>query len=207
MRLSIGADPGTTGGIALCSSSGLLEATRVPARHLGRSSSRRLVDARALRAIVWTWSLKHDFAGADRVTAVIEQMQTFAASEKAGQWPLLSMGMSAGIIEGVLAAFSHETLNPPPATWKSTYGLLARRSAVQKAAGIGAETTGERKQRAHRVALMLYPTMGRVPHDVAEAVLIAAWGLSVPLPQVSLDVQRGKQPMATGAEEDPWSRS
>lgn len=188
MRLSIGADPGTTGGIALVSSSGLLEAAQMPARQLGRGS-RRMVDARALRAMVSSWSLKHDFAGADHVTAVIEQMQTFAASERAGQWPLLSMGMSAGIIEGVLAAFSHETLNPPPATWKASYKLLMRRSAVEKAAGLAAETTTQRKARAHRVALMLYPGLGKVPHDVAEAALIAHWGLGMPVPMASREAQ------------------
>lgn len=155
---------------------------RAPSRSSARR--RRMADARGLRSILGAWADEHGLRDADDVILVVEQMATFggpqSGRDNATRNDLLSMGMSAGIAEGVGAAFSHRTLRPLPQQWKSAYGLVRRRSAMQRAAGVGEESALDRKRRSHRVALMLYPTMGRVSHDVAEAVLIAHWGLGVP---------------------------
>lgn len=162
--LSIGCDPGINGAIALaCSTRGLLEHGSLPTCSNGTSATSRIqrkLDARALRTVLQRWSLKHEFAK-DHVTAVIERMQPFVRPGSTGASPvsLMSMGHSAGLLEGVLAAFSHETLQPAPRQWKKQFELTSDKK--------GSVIEAQRR----------FPTIGRVSHDQAEAILLALWGL------------------------------
>lgn len=160
--MAIGADPGINGAIALnCSVRGLLEVASLPACAMPGSAAanvQRKVDARRLREIFQHWSSRHDFAG-DYVTGVIERMRPFGQSDRIPAATLLSLGYSAGVIEGVLAAFTHQLLQPYPAQWKRQFGLASDKKA----------SVLEAQRR--------YPQVGRISHDRAEAVLLSLWGL------------------------------
>lgn len=163
MTLSIGVDPGIQGAIALVSSSaGLLEHANLPTRPSGASPKaaiQRKLDARALYQMVDVWSRRHRFAY-EHVRVVIERMGSFGPKDKTPPGSLLSMGFSAGLCEGVLSPHASEpVLTVPPRTWKARFGL-----------------TNDKTESAI-FARRLFPTIGRIRHDQAEAILLAAWGL------------------------------
>lgn len=163
MTVCLGVDVGLSGAIALvCSRRGLLEHANLPTRSSGAGKGaavQRKIDAAALRKTLQGWSARHDFAR-DHVRGVIERMQPFGPGDKVPATTLLSMGMSAGIVEATLVPFCSE---PPitvlPRVWKKAFGLA------------------NDKDRSVVVARSLFPTIGRIRHDTAEAILLAAWGL------------------------------
>lgn len=209
MIVSLGIDPGLSGGVAaICSERGLLEASRLPAMPIARGSKARVVDARALRLLLSAWSAKHDFAAADDVVLVVERMTTFGGpnggKDNAPRGTLLSMGHSAGLVEGVATAFTRRTLRPLPQQWKGVYGLVIRRTKLE-ALALPDEKKSERKARSVRVAQLLYPTMGRAVHDIAEAVLLAHFGLGELTPIVSAKAQGRREGPQPGDADDPFA--
>lgn len=207
MIVAVGIDPGLSGGVAaVCSRRGLLEVARLPATPIAKGGRGRVVDGRALRALLSAWSIKHDFAGADDVVLVVERMATFGGplEDKTPRSSLLSMGHSAGMVEGIAVAFTRRTLRPLPSQWKAAYGLVFRRNGVG-AHTLPPEPKGARKARSVRVAQTLYPTMGKASHDVAEAVLIAHFGLGDLTPIVSREAQVRKAGPQPGDADDPFA--
>ncbi len=159
----IGVDPGINGAIAVYSTvSGLLERSKLPTVGLvtGKDAAmRRKVSARELRELVSTWSRRHAFAG-EYVLGVIERMQPFPrAGPNRGTSPssLLSLGHTAGLVEGVISAWCREILTPMPQQWKRGFGLTSKK----------ATSVAECRRR-------FGITVG---HDQAEAILLAVWGL------------------------------
>jgi hypothetical protein len=158
--ISLGVDPGVNGAIACYSTvHGLLERSKLPTRsdRVGRDKAKvqRKVDGKALAELVANWSRRHDFAG-EHVVVVIERISSFGPASKTPPTVLLSMGYSAGLVEGVLCRYGRETFQPRPQTWKPAFGLTADKQdsvlEVQRRFGI---------------------TVG---HDQAEAILLAVWG-------------------------------
>jgi hypothetical protein len=180
--IAIGVDPGLSGAIACyCSRRGLLEWTSFPTMAIDAGPTakvRRRADARALRRLVAGWSVRHRFTGNDHVVGVIERMSSHGAKDTVPPAVLLSMGYTAGVAEGVLAAFTTEFLRPLPQQWKNGYGLKREHR------GPGAETSAQFKARSVRLAQRFFPQIGRVSDDVAEAILLAFYGAGLSLPLI-----------------------
>lgn len=196
MTIVIAADPGLSGAIAaVCSQRGLLEHANLPTcdNGAGKSASiRRKIDAVELRRLIGFWRIRHDMAR-DHIRIVIERMSSFGAGDKAPPASLLSMGFSAGIIEGVLSGVADEPIiSVVPRAWKAHYQL-----GNDKAASVAA-------------AQRLFPTAGRIRHDVAEAILLAAWGLADLRGDVAPTAppkarQRARIQAAAASEPDPFA--
>jgi hypothetical protein len=202
VRVAVGIDPGLKGGIAaLCSRRGILEIDRLPATLASIKGSARVVDARALRLMLANWSRKHDFEAATDVILVVERMATFGGpdEDEISRSSLLSVGHSAGLVEGVATAYSRRTIRALPQQWKGAFGLVLRTPK-----GAPRETTAQRKARSVKVAKMLYPAIGRAVHDIAEAVLIAHFGLGELTPEVSRVAQLRPAAPVPGDGDDPF---
>lgn len=167
MPIAIGVDPGIKGALALvCSERGVLEVADMPTTASGagpKARVQRKADARGLARLVNDWSRKHDLAK-ENVSTVVERMQAFGGK---GSSPLtlLSMGHTAGVVEGVLASGSDEFVQVGPRTWKALYGLDS-----DKAASLD-------------VARKLFPEAAgllarKKDNDRAEAILLAHWLLT-----------------------------
>lgn len=157
----IAADPGTSGAIAaVCSRRGLLEVADLPTCSNGSGDAARVrqqIDPEALRALLRDWSNRHAFA-LEAVAGVIERLQPFG---KASPVTLMSMGYSAGIIEGVMTPFVGALVKPLPREWKKVFGLDA--------------TKADSVECARRLYGDALPK--RLRHDKAEAVLLARYGV------------------------------
>jgi hypothetical protein len=176
MSLAIGVDPGNSGAIALvCSERGLLQIAALPLRTLtpvnrGKAKLKRRVDERALRSIVRAWSLQRNFAGETRIVAAVERMFSGGVDDVVPPGVRQAMGLSQGLVMGVLAAFTHETHTPTPQQWKRTYGL-------------GKDKT-QSEPMARRFVRGCPVVLG---HDKAEAILLAHWALGALQLHVSED--------------------
>lgn len=166
--LSLGVDPGMKGAIALYSSSGgLLEFGRLPVMAIplapgSKAAMRRKTDARVLGVTIGLWMTRHRQQG-DRVIAVIERMQAYRADNNgnasSSAATIVSMAYSAGIIEGVVARFTTEIITPMAVHWKRRVGV-----------------TSDKETSIRRAEEMIGC---RLPHDVAEAALLAIYGCAV----------------------------
>lgn len=160
--ICIGVDPGINGAIAAVHASrGLLAVASLPTCGSGagpKAAIKQKVDAAGLHRLLQSWSARYDFARED-VIAIVERMQPFGAGDRAPPTILLSMGHSAGIVEGVLMGRVRELLQVLPQQWKRTYGL------------------GSNKAASIAEAKRLFPSVPKLTHDRAEAILLAAWGL------------------------------
>lgn len=169
--ICIGIDPGVSGAIAVVHATrGLLEVAPLPTCHNGAgnaASVSKQIDPIALRRLVQGMSARHDFAR-ESVRVVIERMTSHGPADKTPAASLLSMGYSAGICEGVLAAFASEpVIKVLPRQWKPAFGLA--REKGEAAAAYKARSVAEARHR--------FPAGQRLTHDKAEAALIALWGL------------------------------
>lgn len=170
----IGIDPGVTGALALLTRTGLQACVDLPV--MARSSTRvrskggemrdkvtNQVDAGALATILRDWTSGHD---KNEVMVIIEKCQAMPGkikgSDKAqSSKGTFSLGLSAGIIEGVVAALGlpHQLVHP--ATWKAAFKV----------------PTG--KDAARALAIRWYPgaPLGKKKdHNRAEAALLARYG-------------------------------
>ena len=170
----IGIDPGITGAIALISPQGLQACADLPV--MARSSRRvrakggemrdkvtNQIDAGALAELLRDWTSGHD---RNEIMVIIEKCQAMPGkvkdSDKAqSSAGTFGLGLSAGLIEGVVATLRlpHQLVHP--ATWKAHLKV----------------PTG--KEAARAMAIRWYPSapLGKKKdHNRAEAVLLARYG-------------------------------
>lgn len=159
----LGVDPGLTGAMALMSGRGLVSVTDLPVmmRGAGTGSVKNQVDAGALNS-----TMREMLAPYDRqeVMVVIELQQAMGGGMNASA--VFSLGLTAGIIEAVVAARSlpHELVQP--SVWKKAMGLSAKGK--------------DAKEQSMAMAKRYYPDAQlhlAKHHNRAEAILIARWGM------------------------------
>lgn len=179
--LAIGCDPGLSGAIALVDGQQrLLECATLPTRSNGsKGTVKSMLDANALARLLDAWATRHG----EPTRAAVERMFARPAQRDAQPTPgkalpapstatLLSMGYTAGAVEGVLWAMFGEVegftvLRPMPQQWKATYGLKSDKAASVLLA---------------RRLFLPRSAPARLRHDLAEAALIAHWatgGISI----------------------------
>ncbi len=158
MSLFLGVDPGVTGALALvCTERGLLEVAGVPVCSNGTSGVvTREVDVRETGELLRAWSDRHGLAR-EHLTAVIERPQAMRTSVTA-----LSQGDSYGVLRAIAGMWAQRVERVHPAAWKRMFGL-----------------TGEGKGGSVECARRLYGEQlpKRLRNDLAEAVLLARWGV------------------------------
>lgn len=151
MTYFIGIDPGLTGAVAVIGDS-FVDVYDIPtvANGAGRVKSEvsGLLLAQLIRRLGQLGSLH----------ALLERTASMPGQ---GVASMFSMGVSRGVVLGVLGALAVPYIEAAPATWKKAYGLI-----------------GADKDQSRRVALQLYPSLAtqlaRVKdHNRAEAVLLA----------------------------------
>ena len=171
---ALGCDPGLSGAIALVDGQQrLLECATLPTRSNGsKGTVKSMLDANALARLLDAWATRHG----EPTRAAVERMFARPAQRDAQPTPgkalpapstatLLSMGYTAGAVEGVLWAMFGEVegftvLRPMPQQWKATYGLKSDKSASVLLA---------------RRLFLPRSAPARLRHDLAEAALIAHW--------------------------------
>jgi len=158
VSLFLGVDPGVTGALALvCAQRGLLEVAGVPVCSNGTTGVvTREVDVRETNELLRTWSDRHQLAR-DHLSVVIERPQAMRTGVTA-----LSQGDSYGALRAVAGMWAQRVERVNPAAWKRTFGL-----------------TGEGKAASVECARRLYGEQlpKRLRNDLAEAVLLARWGV------------------------------
>ena len=158
MSLYIGIDPGVTGALALvCTQRGLLELAGVPVCSNGTQGVvTREVDVRETGELLRSWSDRHGLA-CEHLTVVIERPQAMRTGVTA-----LSQGDSYGALRAVAGMWAQRVERVNPAAWKRMFGL-----------------TGEGKAASVECARRLYGEQlpKRLRNDLAEAVLLARWGV------------------------------
>lgn len=173
----IGIDPGLTGAMSLITREGLQACVDMPhmVRGTGAGSVKNQVNAAELAEILRSWT-----AGYDTKTEVLVMMELQnplpAVRATPGQGrgfqimqgsaSIFSLGMTAGIIEGVVVALGLRHEMVPPAEWKKKLGLSAK--------GV------DKKAVARTMAVRLFPQsnfFARVKdHNRAESALIGHYG-------------------------------
>lgn len=158
MSLYLGIDPGLSGALALvCPRRGVLEVAGVPVCSNGTTGVvTREVDVRETGELLRSWSDRHGLA-CEHLTVVIERPQAMRTGVTA-----LSQGDSYGALRAVAGMWAQRVERVNPAAWKRTFGL-----------------TGEGKAASVECARRLYGEQlpKRLRNDLAEAVLLARWGV------------------------------
>jgi crossover junction endodeoxyribonuclease RuvC len=150
-RVRIGIDPGLTGAIAIIHEDGVL-LEDMPALQVGRGVVKREVNGAALAHILRPYI--HDSQ------AVLERT---SARPGQGVASMFSMGVSRGVVLGVLGALGIPFIEAAPTTWKRAYGL-----------------SGKDKSASRHEAIKLFPKLAvflkhERDHNRAEALLLAQW--------------------------------
>lgn len=151
-KIIIGIDPGISGAIAMLIDNELMIVSDMPVLKPGKKT---IIDARELASL-----LDSDYDG-NPVHVVIENV---ASRPNQGVSSMFSLGHSAGMIEGVVAALGYPYSMIAPAKWKRKAGLL-----------------GKDKEASRALAKRLYPDADlryKKHHGRAEAILIARYGVS-----------------------------
>jgi len=172
--ITIGIDPGITGALAILAPDGRVTCLDLPVME---RASRRVrtkagqmrdkitnqIDARALAQMLRDCYIGHD---KNEILVLIEKCQAMPGTIKGSDKPqssagTFSLGLSAGLIEGVVAALGlpHQLVHP--ATWKAHFRVPVGKDA------------------ARAMASRWYPgaALDRVKdHGRAEAILIARYG-------------------------------
>jgi len=153
----IGIDPGISGALAMVTHHGLVHVADMPVmpRGAGGAYVKNQVAPAALAQILSGWLSGYD---KNEIAVLLESV---TAMPKQGVASTFSLALTAGLIEGVLAArgYPHELVRPQE--WKKAMGLSAS------------------KDQARMKAARLYPEadIHRVKdHNRAEAILIARYG-------------------------------
>jgi len=159
----IGIDPGLTGAIAMVDHRGMrcLHDMPVMARSAGSASVTNQVNAAALAQL-----LQEITAGEDK-NAIIVLLERVAGMPKQAMGSTFSLGFTAGLIEGVVAArgYPHELVTAP--VWKKHHGIRApKQPAIAKEQ---ARTLAQRYYPEAELHLVKH-------HNRAEALLIARYG-------------------------------
>lgn len=128
--LTIGVDPGLSGAIAVCVNGVLREVADLPTVLVGGGSVKRQIDPAALAAIIRDWRARY---GVDSEMAAIERV---ASRPKQGVASVFSLGHSAGIIAGVVAALGVPSAMVAPQVWKRAY-MLGKDKAEARAMASG----------------------------------------------------------------------
>jgi len=161
----IGIDPGLSGAIAMVGPRGLANMADIPImpRATTGATVKNQVNAAALAALLREWHHDLDRNEMHVVIEKVSAMPSFSKGERKpqGSASTFSLGLTAGIIEGVVVAlgFSHEIV--APSTWKKAMKLTSSKNETRAAA-----------QR-------LYPgaPLTRVKdHNRAEAIMLARYG-------------------------------
>lgn len=153
--ITIAIDPGLTGALAMIDHNGLQACADMPIMAKSSGTVKNQVNAAALNSLLSEWCNGHD------KNEIMVLMETVRAMPKQGSSSTFSLGHTAGIIEGVVAAkgLPHEMVTPH--TWKKHFGLDSD------------------KDKARTTAQRLYPeaSLARMKdHNRAEAILIARYG-------------------------------
>ena len=159
MRAFIGIDPGLKGALALIDHHGqLLDVKDMPVIPRSGGFVKNQIDSDHLLAQLSHWS--NEAGGLHETVVVIENMRSMPMQ---GRSSIFSMGLSAGLIEGVVVSrrIPHHLVDP--AHWKKHFKL-----------------TGKEKTMSVTLAKRLYPGTEyfnrKKDHDRAEAVLLARYG-------------------------------
>lgn len=165
MRRFIGIDVGISGALAMVDHHGELQAVAdMPLAVVGKTGRHQIVAA-GVADILRSWAEGHS----DEVCVGIERTQARPSiKDKGGESRTLSastgfsLGLSYGIIQGVVAALRYPAVFIDPKTWKTIYRL------------------GSDKEESRAMALQLYPAhvekIGRKKdHGRAESILIARY--------------------------------
>ncbi len=161
--LVIGCDPGLTGAISLlCSQRGLLECEDLPTCSNGQKTGKMLrwIDAAALQALLWDWSVRHGFAE-HSVHACIERpipMPSMPSTTTASSFD--TFGVIRALVTGKISPKGMTVIDP--SDWKKLFGL------------------GNDKDESIACAKRLYPDAGaslarKKDHNRAESILIGHW--------------------------------
>ena len=157
----VGIDPGLSGAIALLAPDGLKRVSDMPTmlRHAG-GTVKNQVDPRGLQELLREMVHGHD---RNEFMVVIEQQQAMGGGM--GASTVFSLGLTAGIIEAVVAAMNlpHELVIPKD--WKKAIGLTAK---VKDAKGL-ARTMAQRCYPEAELHLAKH-------HNRAESILLAKYG-------------------------------
>jgi crossover junction endodeoxyribonuclease RuvC len=164
--LVVGIDPGLTGALALIDRTGLVACADMPVmvRGNGKGSVKNQVNPAALRDILQGWANGHDRI---EFHVVIENQRPFRLpGQKAqGSSSVFSLGLTTGIIEGVVSTMGFAQELVEPGVWKKALELSARGP--------------DKKEIARTMAQRLYPQADLKlvkSHNRAEAILLARWG-------------------------------
>lgn len=163
MRVFVGIDPGLTGAMAVIDETGLRHLVDLPVMERSPTGTvRNQINPAALKAYLSEMLHPYD---KNEVLFLIEGMQSMPAMMSGkvvrGVATTLSIGLSAGLIEGVVAARGYAYELVQPAHWKKVMKVSAK------------------KETARAAAIRMYPEadLHKVGHhNRAEAVLIARWG-------------------------------
>lgn len=151
----IAIDPGLTGALAMIDHAGLRKMADMPIMAKSSGTVKNQVNAAGLTALLREW-----LSGYSK-NEVMVLMESVRAMPKQGSSSTFSLGHTAGIIEGVVAAkgLPHEMVTPQ--IWKKHFGLDSD------------------KEKARTLAQRLYPeaSLARMKdHNRAESILIARYG-------------------------------
>ena len=150
----LGIDPGGTGAWALLKDRELLNTDDLPIVKVG---SYNMIEPRQLIEII------ECFGHLDAV--VIEDNKANGGN---GSLANFSMGMSMGILTGVIASLSHPLIRVRPIDWKRAVGI-----------GTVKGTATVRKEAGRQRAIELWPNNDffkrKKDHNRADAALIAEW--------------------------------
>jgi len=155
MRLFIGVDPGLTGALASISDNRLLLLADLPIMARGVSGKvKNQVNPAALSALFR--ELVEGFGKNETIVAI----ELMGAMPGQGVSSTLSIGLTAGLIEGVVAAAGLRYELVRPSKWKKSMALSAD------------------KEQARAAAIKMFPEADlklKKHHNRAEAILLAEW--------------------------------
>lgn len=186
--ISVGIDPGVTGGLAIVDHNGLKTVGDLPAiersRKKGKGKAKQTVinqvDPVGLRTM-----LRDLLTGTDK-NEVRVYLELVNSRPLQSSQSVFSMGHSSGIIEGVVGALGYRLFFIPPSEWKPGVELKPVKIAPEadpeteqmKRRRKGAEKREQKRQACARVCA-LYPSADVTlvkHHNRAEAALIAHYG-------------------------------
>jgi crossover junction endodeoxyribonuclease RuvC len=153
----IGIDLGLSGALAMIDHTGLLQMSDMPIMAHGKGTVKNQVNAAGLAQLLKDWEAGHD------KNEFLVVFETVRAMPKQGSASTFSLGHTAGVVEGVVAARGLAHLAITPVEWKKAYRLTSD------------------KEEARALAQRLYPnaSLARVKdHNRAEALLISRFAYS-----------------------------
>ena len=156
--LIIGIDPGLSGAVACLDHRGLRSLEDIPIMsRSGRGFVKHQINGAGLATLLKDQIAEHG-DGKDALCVYIELVNAMAGQ---GRSSIASLGMTVGMIEGVVVALGLPHQYVTPQTWKKHYKLDSD------------------KERARALAQRFYPNASitrKKDHNRAEAILIARYG-------------------------------